>query len=284
MKGYEQIFDETTTDKEILKAFTIVIPYISKILKEDMAFGISNTEEYTYYEPAKNFDLTIKPGNPLIAEGKAVLKLNKPTTKFIPKSVFGKDLNITGVSIKNYKGDVIGTINVAVDIEKDKEFSENLKNLSIATSQITESLNQMSKSALELAGAGRDAIQLVHDTIEKAHQTEEALELVKNISTKSNLLGLNAAIESARAGEHGKGFSVVASEVRKLATQSSNSVVTIKKIIEEVNNSVELISKSIEQTGAISEEQAATTEEIASTMDSINENIKNLSEYLTKTQ
>ena len=281
MIDYEKVFNESSTDEEILKAFSIVIPYISKILKEDVAFGLSDDERYVYYEPAENFNLNFKPGDPLIQEAKNVLKLNKPTTKFIPKSIFGKDLSITGIAIKNPKGNAIGTINIAVDVEKFKELSESINNLSQSTSQITESLNQMSKSAVELASAGQDAIQLVQDTIEKAHQTEEALELVKSISSKSNLLGLNAAIESARAGEHGKGFSVVASEVRKLANQSNDSVIKIKKIIEEVNNSVGLISKSIEQTGSISEEQAATTQEIASTMDNINENIKKLNEYIT---
>src|SRR3712207_6688965 len=113
-----------------------------------------------------------------------------------------------------------------------------------------------------------------------AKQTNEALELVKNIAAKTNLLGLNAAIESARAGEHGKGFSVVAGEVRKLANQSSESVTTIRKIIEGMNDSVNLISKSIEQTGAISEEQAATTQQISANIQNINENVKKLNSFV----
>lgn len=82
-------------------------------------------------------------------------------------------------------------------------------------------------------------------------------ELIGNISKQTNLLALNAAIEAARAGEHGRSFAVVAEEVRKLSTQSAESVIKIQDLINEIQNDTETAVKAMRMSEAESIEGLA---------------------------
>jgi uncharacterized protein YukE len=276
---YNKYFNEELTDEEILRSFAIVLPFLNNLVRDDMAFGLSDKEKYIFYAPAKGFDLHVEYGTEVVDLVKDSLTTGKIQKGDVPAEVLGKAIKVISVPIKNSKGKVIGAISDGIDIENNTQLISNIQFVSNSILQVSESINQMANSSSDLAESGQKAINLVHETMEAAEKTKEVLELIKSIADQTNLLGLNASIESARAGEYGKGFNVVASEIRKLATQSKQSAVTIKSIIESMNESVKNIAKAIEETAAVSEEQAATTQEVSQAVENINNNLINLNEF-----
>ncbi len=95
--------------------------------------------------------------------------------------------------------------------------------------------------------SGEMEVQL-EELVAKAEEAGEVIRLITTVAEQTNLLALNAAIEAARAGEHGKGFAVVADEVRKLAEQSSQSARHIEQMIHAMQENVTVAKTKMDDT------------------------------------
>jgi methyl-accepting chemotaxis protein len=101
-----------------------------------------------------------------------------------------------------------------------------------------------------------DTKSRISDLRDRSEQIEEISQTINEIADQTNLLSLNAAIESARAGEHGRGFQVVAQEVSKLAERSMKSAEEISDIIRKAVDDITLISEKIEYVDAFLRDSA----------------------------
>ena len=116
----------------------------------------------------------------------------------------------------------------------------------------------------------------VQELVRVSRSITEFIDLVKQISTQSNLLALNAAIEAARAGEHGRGFSVVADELRRLADTSAQAAEDVERSVAQVQErmrgvaaTMDLGSAKVSGVEAVAEAAARALEEIIATVGSV---------------
>ncbi|WP_033595287.1 methyl-accepting chemotaxis protein TlpB [Helicobacter pylori] len=185
-----------------------------------------------------------------------------------------KDSSTTLNSVKNKATDVANMMNASI------EQSQGLRKRLIETQGLVkeskDAIGDLFSQITESAHTEEELSSKVEQLSRNADDVKSILDIINDIADQTNLLALNAAIEAARAGEHGRGFAVVADEVRNLAGRTQKSLAeinsTIMVIVQEINDvssQMNLNSQKMERLSDMSKSVQETYEKMSSNLSSV---------------
>ncbi|PDW96749.1 methyl-accepting chemotaxis protein TlpB [Helicobacter pylori] len=185
-----------------------------------------------------------------------------------------KDSSTTLNSVKNKATDVASMVNASI------EQSQGLRKRLIETQGLVkeskDAIGDLFSQIIESAHTEEELSSKVEQLSRNADDVKSILDIINDIADQTNLLALNAAIEAARAGEHGRGFAVVADEVRNLAGRTQKSLAeinsTIMVIVQEINDvssQMNLNSQKMERLSDMSKSVQETYEKMSSNLSSV---------------
>lgn len=272
-------------EKDLQKVID-ALPYLNEILTEEHGFSVTDLLNMTIIAGEDSFlkpieSLRVKRGDKiddLQGTYEVLKKSKKHISAVVQKGVYEEAVKIRLIPVFNDNGDVVAGICTVKGLEKEVEIEETSSTIFNAISKLSGEIQEIASTSQQLTTFVDGISAFSAETYNKVIEMDDILQVMKNIANQSNLLALNAAIEAARAGDAGRGFSVVAKEMGKLATLSKESSEKVKTSLNSMIKSIEAIACQISETSTSTETQAAATEEIAATSQDILEVIQHLAD------
>jgi FtsZ-binding cell division protein ZapB len=263
----------------VLDHLVKIAPLFPQLVLDDCHFTISDTEKFIVSIPGDTLVMAIKVGDPIKEGAITKVALEKKERLIVEgnKELYGvAHIAVCTPIIEN--GEAVGCVSIGYSMEKSDKINQMADKLSDMVNEISETSKSIATSSQELARRNENLTAISDSVKDKMEVISDVVEFVLHITSRTNLLGLNAEIESAHAGEYGRGFAVVAKEIRRLSQESQQSSNKIKTEIETIESLIYDILKEIEHSAGFTEEQAASTEELSAAMEQLNVSAKELSD------
>ena len=176
-----------------------------------------------------------------------VLSTGQPVTKTYTDDRFATPYIMAGVPVIGERGDIRG-IFIRIRYEQSTEIiREALEPLQQIVTGISEKITDVSANSRQLSAIVQNISNYSAEVASTSNEISNVTGLINDIASKTTILGINATIEAAHAGEHGRGFSVVAGEIQKMSDKTKEATANTGKRLQDIQNRIQNLSQELAQ-------------------------------------
>ena len=272
---------DTGGERKILQEFIKMAPYIPMFIDEPVSVAITNREAFIFNQPCKELPVSFELGKPFPEGNTAsmVIKSGQATIREVSEKVYGIPFKSYAIPLRE-DGEIAGCLMLAKSITVVKNSKKAISDLSTEVDQIAGVINGITADVQKSSENTYEVNKLIDELLLETEKMSSILTAINKLSNSTKILGLNASIESARAGEAGRGFSVVAQEIGRLSANTNQAAAEIAQMLTSIEGQLKTIGEKSQDTTDTFMQQAASLQEIAASMDDLNSNVKVIDDYM----
>lgn len=256
----------------VIAGFDHFAPIVGEMFPEGSILYTSDLMKINKRYASKKFDLPTTPVGSVLQESDIAyktLRSQKPAMVEVDASRYGMPVLVVNYPLFDEGGNAMATIGVVTPKNTAFQLKQMGDNLESGLSGISAAIQQMAAASSEISSNEQELNNKIGEIINLTDEINKISVFIKDVANETKMLGLNAAIEAARAGEMGRGFGVVAEQIRKLSDQSKSTVASINELTDSIKIKIQEAGEKSKGSLSSSQEQAAATEEITASVEEI---------------
>jgi hypothetical protein len=249
---------ENRGEYSVLDCVTEAVFTIHALYNRKNVVAVADTRKYHVYIPGQNLDHGLRAGD-LIVDGSAMhqaITRKQRVSVYKDSSLFGFPYIGIAYPVLDRQGDVLGGLIICENVAHLEAVTTASKQLIEISGKVVHMTGDMEQQSESIQSVRQKLAGQSSASLSKVQATDEMLRFIREIAARTNILGLNAAIEAARAGSEGRGFAVVADEIRKLAAESLRSVAVIADSLKNLRESFGGVDGEVQNIGKFIELQS----------------------------
>ena len=250
---------------KVLEMYINTIPVIKDALGMDIMMSITDGHEFLAYWRGDKMVADINVGDPLSHDDPmwTSFTTGKKLEQICPADVYGFAFRAITIAIKD-GSEIVGTMGIAISLENET-FTQNASNeLLNSVNFVQTHMDTINESNTVIASSAEAIKDSTNNILSNLKSVQSFAKEIQSISSKTNMLSLNASIEAARSGVYGKGFTVVADEMRKLANDTKISSEKILDILKKFQTDIDEMNKNLNLQEESQAKQSELSEELYS--------------------
>lgn len=258
----------------ITASFDKFAPILAEMFPEGVILYMTDLQKYIHKQSSKVLDLPVNEVGDELKAGDIpfrTIQTRQMIVEEVDASKYGLPLLVANYPLfdEDNENEVVATFGIVLPKKTAGELRDMSENLENGLGGISAAIEELAASASQI----HENEQMLNTDIQGITSLSDEINqisvFIKEIADETKMLGLNAAIEAARAGDVGRGFGVVAEEIRKLSEQSKSTVPQIKELTDNIKSAVDKVIGQSNSSLQSSQEQAAASEEITASIEEI---------------